>query len=873
MQGICHLSRRWHQYFCHSPVFAVQHERCLSRFITVRHYRQPRRTRRPLPQTLEQTPPEKATYSPFGIPYAVRDNDSHSDDLVVREFEQFGSDNSTRQRIEPGAELKMETEEVWSEVQRLDQELEIMREGPFGPRSNFMRVLPKDQREQLLKALEDEDDGQHAQEDMLDMAELERLFNEDDKSKNTQKDGLAVTLHVPRAHQALVNHFNKALAQSQQSEDDPLKSITLWKWYLRCQQKIPSFSNIVAENVWRYLWNSQHRLKVRPKHLVLLAQDMLRADHELSDQEWVEYIQALQSAGDLATALSVWEQQRPGLGQREGLLSEFYKVGVQLFAALGRPQKAQAVAQRALDKGANPKIMAEVVSAWAQDKSPSAPTRAWGAYVKLRTLLRNDMDPALYEQISDVLLDHRMNHMALAVFKDMIARMQGSQGMSLEQYTTALGGIEASKSPEEVEQAINQVSLATMLVLPKQYQNKFFFASWIKKLLGQGRTEAATMVVDLMYERNIAPDAIHLNGIIGAWLRDQSPSSQQKAKDLAQDMVNARIRMVEDREQNTQSRGFNSFRKVIPVKEPNNVWLVSTRSGRPAARANAETFGLLFDYYEHRHQWQEFEQLKQIMLGPAQTRPSTFIINKWLEAEIAARSLDRFWSTFYQWKNGVVFDIETWRLAWRASSMQQGLRYSVGEESKKMPSIRQLFSEMQGWAGRLAARHVRRAQKDCDAGVVAQIIQCFSHQSDIAGALCALRGLNHTFGALPDDRSVRLITGLVARSMPQQIGGQGGRRRMRDRLAENSTLLKDLADMIGTVEAKHKLGLIESGAATMAEVEDDESEVTKRMRLDVLIEFLAMIMGRLQKADENIGKTLRDVAKVMQVEVDDVVVE
>ncbi|KAJ9650934.1 hypothetical protein H2198_009770 [Neophaeococcomyces mojaviensis] len=858
MQGVCRFSRRWHQQFCHSPSFAP-HRQCIQGLLPVREYRSAtRRVRRP-----STTPLASQSLSPNQ--FAPSELLGHGrDDLVVREFEQHGSDKSSRVQIEPDKELKDETAEVWRELQDVDRQLSVLRQGPFGPQSEFMQQLPADQREEILKALADEGINPQDEQDTLDLAEIDRLMEEDEEDTDVSQE-LAITLHTPRAHQALVSHFNKALSQAQAGHGDVLKSLALWKWYLRCQQKIPAFSKIISEQVWNFLWESQSSLKVRQSHLVMLARDMQAAGKALQAEQHLDYIQALHAGGESAAAVAAWEdlKSKAFSNRPTEWYSNFYSTGIQIYSSVDRPSEAQTIAFNALHKGAHPKILMHVIASWARAKYPA---KAWSVYLKMRTLLGAEMPPELYEKVSDALLDSNHSEMALAVFKDMVARVRESGENTLESYHKALGNTDLTGEPEEVEQAIHQVSLTMLLALPKQYQNKYFFASWIKKLLGQQRIEAASMVVDLMYERGIKPDPTHLNGIIGAWLRDQTPESREKAEKLAWEMIQARINQVADRTHNTAAKSFDSvFRKIVPQNEANNIHLERIHLERPVPPANTETFSLLFDHAEQRHRWSDFERLTSIMLGPAALKPNNFIVNKWLAAELRYRSYSRFWALFYGLEHQITPNLETYALAWQAVASQQGI-YSA----KSPTSFRQLFASMMAWEARLRSRQRRAAKEEFEDGFYTEVIRSFCYGLDLPGTICAMQGMYAAFKATPNDTVVQLITGQVARMLHRPDSKRpapGGRRRANARLAADQTVLRDIADIVETLEAKHKIDLVESGHAEPADLEDPETTTAKKMRLAVMTEFVALMMQRTKKEVDNPAKNLRDVAKVMGVDV------
>lgn len=90
---------------------------------------------------------------------------------------------------------------------------------------------------------------------------------------------------------------------------------------------------------------------------------------------------------------------------------------------------------------------------------------------------------------------------------------------------------------------------------------------------------------------------------------------------------------------------------------------------------------------------------------------------------------------------------------------------------------------------------------------------------------------------------------------------------MNSQLQTDQTMLKKLADMVGTIEANMKIELVENGEADPGELEDAGSVAAKKLRLDVMIEFLVAMMHKIQKHQGQPGKELKDVAGIMHVDV------
>ena len=133
-----------------------------------------------------------------------------------------------------------------AELDDLDRELAVMREGPFGPNSEFIQSFSKEEREELLEALEQEGVMPPKSPDLMSEEDLDDLAREEEgkKQATTSKSSLKVTLSIPVREKIYVKRFNTALEAAQEKNDDKTY-LALWKWYLRCQQHVSNFALII----------------------------------------------------------------------------------------------------------------------------------------------------------------------------------------------------------------------------------------------------------------------------------------------------------------------------------------------------------------------------------------------------------------------------------------------------------------------------------------------------------------------------------------------------------------------------------------------------------------------------------------------------
>ncbi|EHY53940.1 hypothetical protein HRR83_004584 [Exophiala dermatitidis] len=850
MRNICRLSPRWHQQFCLSPSFAG-HQTCLQLLQPVRHYRQPPRQR--------PRPARRAPVAPF-------------EDLDIREFEQQGQDDSTRVPVHDY--LEEEGQQVRAELEELDRELAIMRQGPFGPDSEFMRSFPAKEREELLKALEEEGIMPGEDLDLITDEELDELAKDDKvlKREAREKASLKVTLGIPARDKIYVKRFNQALQEAEKGPPNERLYFTLWRWYLRCQQHVANFSVIIPEDVWHFLWRTQSTTYYRPKHLQMLGKDMMKADVPLEDKEWLQYIDALRASGDIAAAAEMWETQRPRLGTKEDLAGQFWVTGIQIYVELGRPQKAQNLAFECYDHTTlvDPAVLVMVIASWAKSQNPAAAQRAWLCYLELRRRLESSEDDettlSVLGRTSSVILEAGRTELALAVFKDMfmLRAKSPSDSWKIFQEIAKSTSTSTQSSQTPSEDLVNRIGLSTLAALPRSFQNKFFFAAWIKWLLGAGKVDDAASVVELMYERRVKPDARHLNGLIAAWLREGSPRARQKAESTAWMMIQARIELVQKRRSETepvQTEEPTATTVKPEITKPTPSFLL--RGGTPAA--TVETFSILLQHYTRRSDFTNADHLTDVMTTSAEIKPNSFIMNHWLYASLRSGQIPEVWRKYCTLRDSIPPDLETFAALWDTAKTHYG---SPAAHNQKFPDARTLFAEMQEWFLSLEPKQRRAAKADFSPEFYEQIIRAFCLSYDLHGTLCALYGLRDSFDILPHEDVVRLVIMQVARTLAADLTGISarnppgssslgsavvpraarGRNRRVSKTAQYQTAVKTLTEIVVAMMDKK----MQEETDTKPEAYHDlESPAAQRLRLDVLTSFLCMVIEKKASLDSN----------------------
>ncbi|RMZ78508.1 hypothetical protein DV737_g3815, partial [Chaetothyriales sp. CBS 132003] len=804
-------------------------------------------------------------------------------DLVVREYEQDDQDDASSRRPVDHSEnpFVKEAQHLRSEMQRLDRELEALKQGgPLGPDSPLIQAIPKEQREQLLRELGpsgfnyESIQNIQALDDMAPESDGDFFTKLEQQNMGPEDDGLEVTMSVADRHKPWIRQFNHALlvAKKKRTDGDATAHVSLWKCYLRCQQKIPGFSAFVNEDVWQFLWQSQVKTYAKTKHIIVLANDMMVADVQLSPAQLLDFIDALHATRDTASAIQEWEKAKKTVADKagetdafkalalldHGLATRFWATGVQLYAAVGRPAKAETIAFKSL--ASRPEavrsssqacsILVDVMRAWAHSQRTDADVKLWSCYMLVRRTLTG--------QITSVLLQTGRTNMALAVFRDMLAAHSGSQALlssSLDQQVSnAITSVQGTAAAESI---INRIGLTALLGLPSRFKNKFFFGAWIKWLLGQGNISDAAMVVELMQEYGVRPDARHLNGIIGAWLRDGSAAARAKAEQMAWAMIHARIDLQpltidEDVEPNA------TVERLPPFLQRN------------MPPATIETFSLLLLRYTRASDVARATQLTDIMVGPAAIAPNSFILNHWLRLSLRASDLDAMVARYMSTKFDIAADLETFVILW--DGCRRNLDRGRDVHSKDYLTPRQLFLEMTTWFASLppqkqaAVRHAFAGPPDVApteesyGQLYEQIIRCFCFRNDLRGIYIVLDQLHKLFGQLPHESIAGMVVMHVARSMPREL--KRGRRpalKRRDEAyrAALSTMIA-IMDRLMTVKGGQLAAKAEQDASVdgtetsklaaarvVEELGEDESVVQRQARLDAMKTFVMLVLRRV----------------------------
>ncbi|KAI5291639.1 hypothetical protein KEM55_008308, partial [Ascosphaera atra] len=358
-----------------------------------------------------------------------------------------------------------------------------------------------------------------------------------------------VNVDIQDIHRAYVSEFNKSL-QALHKESTPLTRREAMRYYRRCKGLVPGFLSFLPNEALELLWKSMMNARGEEHRAArgsVLAEDILNNGKHFSQSQWIDYLELLHENGKSEQALGHWRSRQGFLDFRDNVeCNRFWHVGLKLLIANNELAEARAIAFKVISKtlSENPKgkeivrILIPVIIGYAKSTLPQSAEWAWLLYVRVRQTLAEKITMEDYDTLSIGFLRAGRGNEALAVFKDMMVTYKRKECDSVKLYTASIGPLKGVEDLGSITAAdLNKVNLGALTVLPKSLVNKFFFASWIKKLIGMNEVDCAASVVELMFERDVKPDAKHLNGLIGAWLRTGSSKHRIKAETLGWSMI------------------------------------------------------------------------------------------------------------------------------------------------------------------------------------------------------------------------------------------------------------------------------------------------------------------------------------------------
>ncbi|KAH8815105.1 hypothetical protein F5884DRAFT_771129 [Xylogone sp. PMI_703] len=670
--------------------------------------------------------------------------------VTIKFFEQ--TQDGTRKEMRDGAQTEEAIEAaINAKIRALDAELERIQTGQGRGRSRPHRsgsIKP------IVKASLD--------------SEADKPVSSKAGSESTpilvDPENIAIPVeNIRYVHIQNITRLNSMLKRSwnKSSVSHDVQKAT-WKLYSMCRDEIISSAQFIPLGVWYVLWGIfDIPLELggsldRMAHIKCLAEDMERVGISLNAKQLLCYLEAEFICGNHIKAISRWEEAKGSLGENPSLLKDFWELGIRMFCQMGKIDEALKAADFLMncsDKTEAAVIIQPLIKACLSSNSEHATQKAWALYIRLRVYLATQIAMEDFDAVISALLEADQVELALGVFKDMM--LLGNKNEigqdSVQLYKVALGTQHNLKTMQIGDNELHWKEAKVLVSLPTNFNNKFFFGSWIKKLIGEGNLEGASKVFDFMRYHGITPDARHLNGLIGAWLRTGKQLSQQKAEDTAWKMIEARLEFVRRREMRSEL--------VVPLQAVFSSSKLDHRSIiPPVPKATIETFSILVEYYRRRQKQEKLLDLYDT-LRKAQIRPDTFFMNQLLLSDLRSHRRHWAWSTYNTIVKGagVRPDLDTYACLWQLIKKAKDPVLTREWRRDNFTTCRHLFAEMVQRASSLTEKE--QFPRD----LYDLIIVSFGLSDDQPGTAVALRALQQYFDIYPNQDTVRSIILQLAR--------------------------------------------------------------------------------------------------------------
>ncbi|EPQ67812.1 Bgt-1883 [Blumeria graminis f. sp. tritici] len=527
--------------------------------------------------------------------------------------------------------------------------------------------------------------------------------------------------------------------------------------YMFARKGLLSASHLIPTTIWDDLWrilgSESNKNLNRLTYIRRLGEDMDEAGVFLSPSRRLLYIEALFLDGSRKLAIDQWKVNEPN--RDHPLWEEYCEIGIRILAQTGRIEEATKIAEMYFEDKRQPsryRCLMPLIRACLISKKKYSAQYAWAFYLRLKACLDQEITMVDYDSLTSWFLESEQPDLALAVFRDMMLTGDDCSKFKDSNDPQRFSGIINDFNGVKIEQSeLEWKNSRALSSLPPKFRNKYFFGSWLKKLIGDNQLDSAKRVLDLMQDHGIRPSPIHVNGLIGAWFRRGKDSEFAAADDLAWRMIKNRIEFME--------KPIRHHYFEYPLRRDMNASYDGDKSAFLLPIASIETFCLLVQQYRQHQKDESLSALFEAFLK-CKIQPNTRYMNQLILLDTREHKTSMAYETYrLLLAQGVRPDSETFILLWNL--MKISVDPSVGRkiewQSRSIGTCRQLFEETMKW------KSIFLEKKSFPQELYDLIILSFSLKQDLAGTAVALRALQQQFNLFPDENCVRTVVLQIAR--------------------------------------------------------------------------------------------------------------
>lgn len=531
-----------------------------------------------------------------------------------------------------------------------------------------------------------------------------------------------------RTHIVQLNNMIRTVGRKARGGTLSLKRInSLWKYYSAARIALSKNWESIHADIWDLLWqilaadhpNNPNRMS----HVHVLSKDMQKAAVTLRDDQLLLAIEATFISGFKEDAITAHKKLVTTLGANPETFVEFWQLGLRMYCLAGDIARAERVVYTLLESPyeKDPRFLLPFIRMCVG--SPATVEKGFESYQRLRSALDDSITIDDYDQIISYFLASNETEFAFRIFVEMMTS--------------------------------STVDLRGTHRMPSSVASPFFYGKWLKRLIGAGDLQGAYNVLLHMKSKGVMPQAIVVNGLIGAWLRSGAADNIQKAEEVAWAMINVRMQFLSIR------RDMKNLATYVRLRQYGEGW----------PRANLETFSLLAENYKDRGIHSKMEELWGAF-RETEIAPNSFILNQLLFSYLHdgqgkhVAALTRDLTNHYQ----VEPDSWTFMALWQALQVNRLIHLPPGQRLEEIPRTRLLFAEM------VRSAHIF-ATGGIDIYLARYVLHSFRKLDDKYGLLLAYRGLRQIFKFEPPS-TVVLELHVGSMDLERAAKGKGGLRLM-----------------------------------------------------------------------------------------------
>jgi hypothetical protein len=612
--------------------------------------------------------------------------------------------------------------------------------------------------------------------------------------RNTRQSLSTVIVRYNNPSDPHANHTIKrlnhliGLANNQQINDDVRRKV--WRAYSLAKHSFPILPLLMPERAWDVLWATQSirspENPARELHLREIYRDMSSVAKPITVGQRAEYLESLFLNGEEELALKEWEydHERVDPASRHDYTAEHLDVGTRMHALAGNADRARDIMEDLFDLYPtwHPSVMMTVFRAHTSLDSKRHHDLAMQIYVKMKTVMGKSTILEDYDSWLVGFLEARHLQYAKKVFRDMVEEEHIACDHSREEVEKVLKRLHLLYRLGTDIEKMTSIALYVLQILPQSWHSELF-GHWMQAATVQQAPEAATQVLETMFQRGSVPQTFHFNLLLRNLLRTKDKERVLKAENIGWHMIESSPKVsVKKNSEENDSELDDGIKKIAWPRKKTDMDIVSeklqraselmksTDGSRKVPPADITTFALIMRHHAHSLQWEHVDFLAR-RINELELLPNSTILNVLMENQMRQGKYSRAWEIYNSFTNvpegtpGVFPDGANLRCLWLA------LRLALGDHESRndtaLPTPRKLLAETIKWwemtRSRWDAKRFRIGLAAGDHGAVTGLMMhCFSYTYDLPGSLVALHALRKKIDIFPSDKAADVLQKQVA---------------------------------------------------------------------------------------------------------------